>query len=115
MTPPHKDIFSGLPNFFNGELMNSQKIREKVPCALKASYTLKISRKWLESFFLLTHACKSTLGGTAILRELLQELTLLRESKLKAQAASVRTARERRRMWIRTIAAAVGGFLLLSA
>ena len=56
MSPPHKDIFSGLPNFFNGELMNSQKIREKVPRPLKASYTLKISRKWLESFFLLTHS-----------------------------------------------------------
>ena len=32
MSPPHKDIFSGLPNFFNGELANSQKLREKVPC-----------------------------------------------------------------------------------
>ena len=32
MSPPHKDIFSGLPNFFNGELANSQKLRERVPC-----------------------------------------------------------------------------------
>ena len=31
MSPPHKDIFSGLPNFFNGELANSQKLRERVP------------------------------------------------------------------------------------
>ena len=56
ISPPHKNFFSVLPNFFNGELMNSQKIREKVPRPLKASYTLKISRKWLESFFLLTHS-----------------------------------------------------------
>ena len=30
--------------------MKSQKIREKVPCPLKDSYTLKISQKWMESF-----------------------------------------------------------------
>ena len=35
MSPPHKDIFSGLPNFFNGELANSQKLRERVPCPVK--------------------------------------------------------------------------------
>ena len=32
ISPPHKTFFSGLPNFFNGEIVNSQKLREKVPC-----------------------------------------------------------------------------------
>ena len=51
ISPPHKNFFSGLPNFFNGELMNSQTIREVLPCPLKNLYTLKISQKWLKPFF----------------------------------------------------------------
>ena len=35
ISPPHKNFFSGLPSFFYEELMNRQKIREKVPCPLK--------------------------------------------------------------------------------
>ena len=35
ISPPHKNFFSGLLSFFYGELMNRQKIREKVPCPLK--------------------------------------------------------------------------------
>ena len=35
ISPSHKNSFSGLLSFFYGELINRQKIREKVPCPLK--------------------------------------------------------------------------------
>ena len=57
ISPPRMNFFSGLPNFFNRQLIDSQKIREKVPCPLKKFVHTQNQSEMTGVFFVVVDTC----------------------------------------------------------